>query len=129
MLILLLAHFIVNFLGQTHYEAYEKLTDIYVRIEYSLKYGVVMSFMSLILARRDLINAGTTLLVTVYLITSHFIIDTPAVKRWIANHTRYRDYHREYDMDEEWWHIVVDQVLHILALVPVIAIMGISGAW
>jgi hypothetical protein len=121
--ILLVSHLVIDWIFQTKTEAYGKLTEWWTRFNHCIFYGTMMTlitFIMLILKPNwveetdPLIGVVITFAFLGYYTSSHFLFDTPDVKKWIAKNFR---------KEEEaplWYYLGLDQILHILSLVPAV---------
>jgi hypothetical protein len=79
--ILVLGHFITDWLFQTKRQAYGKLTDWVIRLEHCAIYSLLMSWIFWLFIKWDMTFLQDILLGFYFLFT-HFIFDTPKVKLW-----------------------------------------------
>jgi hypothetical protein len=109
---LLAAHCVGDWILQGRKMAYGKLTNVLTRVSHCALYTLVVSCILW------LTQGSVFWYVIPYLIISHFIADTPAVKKWWVRHVLGGDVEKE----PEWYWVGLDQAFHLVLLAPVMLV-------
>lgn len=116
--VLVIAHFVADWLFQNKRQAYSKLHCWKIRLEHCLIYGFITAWLYSFMLINDWSNTPSLRFIPLflYLTIIHFIFDTPQVKLWWCKNIK-----RE-DNPPEWLLIGIDQIFHLVSLVPVVLI-------
>jgi len=109
---LLCTHCVFDWLLQGRAAARLKLTHVWVRLMHCLCYTFGVGFVMSFVAVKNQQYVGCIL---PYILVTHFIFDTPAIKKWWVENVLMltRD-------EPDWFWVGLDQSFHLVSLWPVV---------
>lgn len=110
--LILFAHFMCDWIFQTRGEAYLKVTDWKCRASHCLDY-TMWFFIVLNIAELPIVWW-----IYPYLFVTHFLFDTPEVKKWWVKHAQFGNPSEE----PVWFWVGLDQALHFVSFIPLILV-------